>query len=87
MAYNREYDIILSFKEQLKHYVSCVYSNEERFIKEFFPHNLTYEVIYFYMASERCIVTLQKSDPSNQTLIETTIKTDYFTDWCDLCGS
>ena len=74
---------MITFKEQLKHYVDCVYSNEERFIREFFPHNLTYEVIYFYMASERCIVKLQKSDPSNQALIETTISTNNFTNWCD----
>ena len=65
-----------------------MYSNEDAFIMEFFPHNLTYEVIYFYMGSERCIVKLQKSDPSNQALIETTIKTADFIDWYDgLCGN
>jgi len=76
----------MNFKKQLKEYIKCVFKYEYDFIKTFFPHNLTYEVLYFYMAGERCIVKLQKADPGNCSIIETTVDTGDFIDWCDSCG-
>ena len=62
--------------------ISLVYNDEERFIEKFQSYlNIdAFEIIRFYMASERVYIQYFAGDYET---ITTTIPTNEFLDWCE----
>ena len=69
------------FLRKLNEYIKAVFDHEHDFIFELLREFSGWEVNSFYMASERCEVTLIDMESGQSCL--TTINTDKFINWAE----